>query len=837
MQNSSNSPPGISEGRLFATLTAFFYIVFTLIADSSTLVVSWSWVFIWQVALLCPVLWLLWVIWHQKRFPYLGQGLDWGILLIVIALIISTAFAQFHSQAIWYSWAALCLIAAIYAINSWLKNSQRRYNLLYFQCGLNIAFIVVSLFLWFTQTFLPELAKINSFKPYGINLSYDFSVLELRNWAPLGHQNYVAGYLLLSLPLLMGLSIIQQGKLRWLWTTGIVLGIVDLYTTSSRGGWIGLVVACLFGFIIVIFRSNFSRFWLGLGGAGVLLLIGGLILTNNRLRILLIAILNGQGGDPYRIINGAVGWEIGSSNPLSGVGLGGVSLLYQKYRPFWAGRESELTFQLHNTPAQIWAELGILGIVAEIGSIGLFIYLLWRWLSQHKTEMLLATKDEIIVWSITASFLAYGIMSLTDYQLDNLCISGTLGIFVALIANIFRRESQQSLSHSTPKLVLSGIGVVITATIWLIPVHWAWLLSSQAFFALQEKQPNVDVFSERLSKAHQLASWEPYYPYQLGWNLANLGIESNNGQLLREGIRWFEIGNKISPYQEFGHTNLGWLLVNNNPKLASQEFSQASQLVPAKHGVFFGLGLSMLLQKNPDLFIQSVTIEALRDPLFITSPIWKQPLLQSFYPQITDSIMDRYNDFLKKEPDNSYWHICRGGLALWLGDLATAKLELDKYGTLLDKIMLELAEGKDVKSELANLPESSSKKVIGAWLEPQRRLELLKQAWIETDEVLLPEKMQRELLDSMAKSANFLEWLTTNSPSIEYHRQREGFGVISRHIDGIQPTDFWLVVDNLPMTKWFTELFPSPVYAPDLDIKLQPLRDQLWQRIGAPDGH
>lgn len=180
----------------------------------------------WQTGLLCLVFWLLAILWSQRKIQALGNGLDWVVGLTLIGLIISTLFAQFPNQARWYAWAALCMLAALYCLNHWLCTPKRRYQLLVKQGYLNIAFIIVSLTLWTTQTLLPQLARLNTFKQYGVNLSFDFSVLELRNWAPLGHQNYVAGYLLLAIPLLVSLSILETSKKRWLWFSGGRIGII-----------------------------------------------------------------------------------------------------------------------------------------------------------------------------------------------------------------------------------------------------------------------------------------------------------------------------------------------------------------------------------------------------------------------------------------------------------------------------------------------------------------------------------------------------------------------------------------------------------------------------------
>ncbi|MDR9403385.1 MAG: polymerase, partial [Halothece sp. Uz-M2-17] len=331
--NAFQSQSKRSSGQLFALLTGFFYILFTLMPDSHSLIVVWPWVFIWQVGLICPVLWFLSILLRDKCFSQLGNKIDFGVGLLLISLIITTLFAEIPQKAIWYSWETLCFLAALYSLNYWLSSPQQRYRLLRFQGGLAIAFMLISLLVWGFQTLLPELDRLQSLRELGVNIQFDFSVLELRNWAPLGHQNYVAGYLVLVLPLLIALGIVESGWRRWIWITGVAVGLLDLYTTSSRGGWLGFFVVLLTGLIILLVRSSLPRLGLILSAFGSILLFLLFILANNRLRSLLFAVLSGEGGGQfaYRFITMTVGWNMGSNDFLTGIGLGNVPWLYQTY--------------------------------------------------------------------------------------------------------------------------------------------------------------------------------------------------------------------------------------------------------------------------------------------------------------------------------------------------------------------------------------------------------------------------------------------------------------------------------------------------------------------------
>ncbi|PSF38113.1 polymerase [Aphanothece hegewaldii CCALA 016] len=815
-----------NAGKLWLMLTAAFYVMFTLAPDSHSLMVQWPWVAFWQIGLLCPIIWLLSLIWHHHRLKMLGNGLDWLIGIATIGLILSIFGAEFKNQAFWNVWAVLGGFGALYALSQWLVIPQQRIQLLIKQGYLNIAFIVISLFLWLTQTVFPEISRLNGLKAFGVNIPFDFSVLELRNWAPIGHQNYVAGYLLLALPLLVAHLILQPNQ-RWLWSIGIVLGIVDLYTTSSKGGWLGLLGLFVCGLMILIFKSRISRRWIGIGSISSLTVLLVFLFSNNRLRQTFTNLTSGQNNNEfaYRWINTNVGGMMGTHHPLTGIGVGNVPLAYQKYRPVWAGQESELIYQLHSTPVQLFAEMGIWGILIMIGAIAWLIYSVIRYRPTNTT-------DQIFLSSLVSGLFAYAFMSLTDYQLDNISISGTLIIYFACLASLFKTEQKFPQPIS---IFYTGLGLIIAVMIWLIPIHRAWQLSSLGFFALNQDQ--IDPFISSLTQAHKIVPWEPYYSYQLGWNMGNIALTTQNPQqrqpLINESITWFEKGNIASPYQEFGRSNLGWLLLSQNSANAIDSFIEAIQLIPAKQGNFYGLGLSLLRQNKIELALDAIAFEVIRHPLFITSPIWRSARMQPLYLPIIERIYKLYDKLLINTSSialKNHLYQSRGGVSWWIGDLRQARQDWDKNGTTLSKELLALTEAKNIPAK--NIPATSSMNLLlEAFNKPESRTTLLKQAWITTKQEELPTSLEQQLSVSMANSKNFIQWLKENPPIIQYRNQRAGFGVNSRHIDGVQPYDFFPVVENLALATWFSEVFPSPIYFPEFDLALQPLHQEIMQKL------
>jgi tetratricopeptide (TPR) repeat protein len=835
----------VSSGTLLGLLTLCFYGVLTLLPGSSTMIYAWPWVFLWQMALILPILWLLWQLWFRPMHQFqLGNGFDWLALLWLLGLIVSTAGSEFYAHSLWQAWGALGYLAAVYALTGYLKTPKQAQQLLIVQGYLGLAFILLSLSLWMTQTYLPELSRLNALQAYGIEQGFDFSFSSLRNWHPIGHQNYVAGYLLLIIPLLFGLGIWQRGWPRWVWLTGGSLGLLTLYTTSSRGGSLGLVVLGIVACGLLLWRGTLSRRWklsLGLGAMPFVLVLA---LVNDRLRVLLSSIFSGKIGSSelaYRMITNTTGWYMGLDNSLTGTGLGSVPLVFQKYRPIWAGREAELIDQLHSTPANLWGELGIWGFLLLAGVVLFGLVIGYRWMSQP------SVLPGPLVWSLWGGLLAYSIMSLTDYQLHNVCIAGCLVVYSAVLAAECRWaltpvEQPSDKAHVCQwqrGLVLTGLGLLVAMVIWLIPVQRAWAKSSQGFTAL--KNGNFGQFVEKLTQAHQLVPWDAYYSYQLAWNIGELSFQlpdvAQQTVARDDAIAWFQTALEVSPYQEFGHSNLGWLQTDTNLAAARQSFAQSARLVPAKQGVFFGLGFSALLNQQTDQAIEALTLELLRHPLLLTSPTWQLGLFPTVYEPVLNNLNQKLDTLLTEYPDDleimMLAHRLRGSLRWWRGDTAGAREDWQASETTLGLLLLDVSAGQPV--DMTNYAKTPGTLAIAAWLEPDNRRALLEQAWVtlpedlpQLDAVLPPPEVIDQLETSMNQSATLDEWLQQKAPSWRPRSERLGFGVLSRHIDGPTPVDYLPRIENIPMHQYFPELLEVPKFSPAWDLALQPWRDAVY---------
>ena len=841
------------EGPLLAGSVGLFYALWTLLPNSNSWMVGWPWVVLWQAAVLMPVVWLLWQGWFlPSRSLSLGRGWNLWCGFTLLVLVLSSWQAEFPVQARWYSSAAVGAVATLYGLKGWLNcgtdashawNRDRLNGLLRFQTLLVIVFSLLSLGLWLSQTYLPELARLQALSEYGIQRGFNFNILSLRNWYPIGHQNYVAGFLVINLPLLAGWGWSQRGRWRWLAWGGAGLGLMVLYTTGSRAGGLGLGVTVLTALLLLGIHQR-PQPWQWLLGSGVgLVSLLALGFTNDRLRTSVSAILQGnlsQGELAYRWITLVTGWTMGMAQPWTGLGLGSVPLAYQRYRPGWAGREAELIHQLHNTPIQLWAELGLGGLGLGVGAIAL-----WGWTTYRVWQQTQVPRALLI--GLTSGLVGYGAVALTDYQLDNIAITGSLLIELSLLITFAQFPPRTPQAHPSSRRwqrrwVRVGLGGLLTFLVTLVPFYRAWSLAHQGFVALAEDD-RVG-FVDNLERAHQIAPWQPYYSYQLGWNLGNFSFadslpEEQRRRLQGAAIAWFEAAISQSPHLEFGYSSLGWLQGDVEPVASAIAFTEAAQLVPAKAGVFFGLAIQFLRLNQPEQAIQAFVLEIARHPLYLTSPFWQQPGFQRFYPQVLDGVEALYSEWLRDLPPAVplYYQArrVRGGLQWWRGDWSGAAADWQAINDALGLALVAEAQGV-----LAEPVGGSGGLALQAWQQPDQRRTLLAQAWAQSPQdndnlaaSLPPAALIDVLVAEMDRAETFQQWLQSPALARPNRYERLGFGVLSRQIDGPQPVDYWIRIEHLAMDRFFTSLFPSPSFMPELDQRLAPLRARLIEQVQA----
>ena len=187
----------------------------------------------------------------------------------------------------------------------------------------------------------------------------------VRTQGTVPQPNGFASYLCLTLlPLLAG-RLLSKSDRKGILTWSLVLGVVALITTLSRGGWLGLSVGALY---IAWRRLGFRRaLRTGLLWGMVLTMV---ILALPQVRERLTGDDGGSAQDRWYLAQIALGMI--ADNPAIGVGINNYRIAMWKYVP--KDYEWDLVYRVHTLPLLIFAEMGVVGLLA-------FLYLFWRGIS------------------------------------------------------------------------------------------------------------------------------------------------------------------------------------------------------------------------------------------------------------------------------------------------------------------------------------------------------------------------------------------------------------------------------------------------------------------------
>jgi tetratricopeptide (TPR) repeat protein len=618
------------------------YLLFLWLDFSYMNMTRWPWAPILSGGLLVAAGWGIWQLRRlSKPFRGLGNGLDWAALVWVIALVASTIFSHVPHRSHWYLTMALSYIAALYALSNWLDTKKKIESLTVFLVGSSLFFSCNSSFQYIFKKWLPNQGK--NIDP-GLML----------NTFPLGHQNFVAGFLVLTLPVAVGVAFYYTDWRRWLGIATTLMGLIVLVSTGSRGGFLGLGAALVLSIMFALLIDwSWKKAKLGAGALFILLsLVGILISSNGNFRYRLGAIFTGQ---DLNILSRNWAWGVGlkewQANPWFGVGIGANPYTFKQYATSQYPWSRMLFQQLHNSCIQVLAELGSLGGLAILTTVALIAWLTWK--------LYHAGRLTVLPISIFCGFAGYGVLSLTDYQLEVPAIAITLVLLAALLV---------SLSQDLPKVsswptnirkggTLVGFSLVAIATAFLVPVHRALFESEKGFEAYHQK--NIPIFYNQLVKANYFNPSDPYYPLQLSLAMQEQGLFSqeprSQEEYYRRGAYWAEIAaQKISI--NYTYENAGWAFVHlQKYKIAEKFFKKNLAVDPVARGsTYLGLSASLLQQASK----KEEGIEALAKYLFINPDFFRdkawdgQNSLSKHFLPATEKLIAIYDKMLANYPED-----------------------------------------------------------------------------------------------------------------------------------------------------------------------------------------
>jgi putative inorganic carbon (hco3(-)) transporter len=840
------------KGQWLGALGLLALLGFTWLPNSYSLMVSWPYAALWQGAFCLLVGWSIWISRQfSKPLAGLGHSLDGIILFVALGNGLSVLNAEFRLVAGWNALLLSSYGVVLYLSVNWIRQLPAMKERLWFSlaaCG--------------TITSLISLAY---WRPTpGMWTSQDF-YSAIRNPYPLGHHNFVGGYCLLVLPLVIGFTLTQVGKKRWIGWGAIALNTTALYISGSRGALLGgLAIALLTLTLYVIYYPRKTRkHWLL--AALLSLLVIGALMSNPRVRSLtsfspstnnaapsLDQIDDGPTKD--RLFMLQAGRRIFATHPLLGVGPGNLARVYNLYRPLETGGGLELVQQLHNTPAQILAELGIVGFSGYVLWVG---WLLKLGIALHKTLYKNSQNktDRILLYSIGASWFAYAISSLTDYQLENIGIASTLIITTALLIYLANEHLPASppppLTQRTRRLVSLGLLLYLSILIQ------TWARANAGFYLASAAQKDAESFNfadanAKWMTAHQLMPWDPTYAALSAEQLATVqqeASEQKNKDLLgEEAITSLTAALKSAPNDPWFNQNLAVLrLTQNPPKFAQAEAAirRTVLLFPrSQHYSYYTLGYTYLQQQKKSQATTAFTLESIANPAFLADPLWNNPPFAELLPDVVDRTLTAWQQILASTAPDSYQ-------AAWLQQqIASTQwwhhqppsiqpIDLKKIDPLIRAILQIESDPTSSKNLLAQIIQTpnadtaaSKATLLQAWLTPDQHLSEFLKSFKGTP------AEEKTVTDNIHTHRNLRKWLTSiTQPHSAEFRYGLAFAYRNASANNIRQILSADGPTTSPLLEEFTLFSTPPREFPQLDQKIVELGAQELALIPPSQNH
>jgi putative inorganic carbon (hco3(-)) transporter len=631
-------------------------LAFTWLPNSYGLMVGWPYILIWQGAFFILGSYTLWLC-RQFSIPFkrLGYGLDGIVALTLIAGTLSTINAQFQAIACWNLLLIANYAICLYFLTNWLRHGKLTRHFLWMLLSVTgIITSIIGLALWQPN---PDM---------WLSTNFDSAI---RNPHPLGHHNFVGGYELLVLPIVLTFALAQIGRRKWIYSIAAGIVAIALYASGSRGALVGALALSLIsgGLGLVLSKKHHRRQWVG--AICCLTIVMSLALVSNpRIRTLfnsvpiveentisVVSLADAPARDRVFMIEAAR--KILEAHPILGIGPGNLSRVYNLYRPIETGTGLTIIQQMHNTPAQLAAELGILGLIVYVVLLAILLRL-GMLLHKNITEL----RDRILLYGIGASWFGYAVSSLFDYQLENVGITMMLVVTTALLISL-----GDAYGHSPENLNLSNRTRRISSLCLLALLcgnFQLWIKNDVGLYlsnaGLKDGQ-NLDLVAadEKFAKASKLVPWDPTYSALAAETMLNIAADVKSEEEIKEletlAIDYLKETVKAAPNDPWFNQNLAVLLTQYNAKEAEQYAEHAVRLAPRIDNsyTYYTLGTAYLQQNKIEESIDAFVLESLMNPIFLTATLWKKAPFSDIKQDVVEKTLEGYQQILSTTHKNS----------------------------------------------------------------------------------------------------------------------------------------------------------------------------------------
>lgn len=502
------------------------------------------------------------------------------------------------------------------------------------------------------------------------------------------NPNSFSGYLLLTMPLLIGLYLLFE-KIEYaaLFFVLTMLSFAALLSTGTGGRWlffIAAVASALLLFRLFVPKHKTRLKILFIGFFAVLLLFFIPLGTGRNILSPKPEEISGSTIDRLNIWKST--WEIIKEHPIRGVGFWNFHTIYSKYKnPAYKNIEHYFS---HNDYLQLWAELGIIGLAVFL----ILIYVYFRQGIRCLKMMSLRAADLIRGEAISPSERI-------------MLLSALIGSFLML-------------THT-----IADFDLYIPSILFLFWGYIAYAVSAAVDLGLHKKiRIDLDSFNlfARLGKNKLYILTGALFAFSSIWlfdpYLAHLYSERGKGYLAageyEKARKYFKKAIDIDPVDDSHHFNLGLALskLSNDPaalQMAEDEMKKAMQISPYRPDIYFnlanfyrefylkekGLLAVEMLKKAIELDPVDKTLNHNLGALYLQMGLYKDAITEfkkylGFKPDDFDThteiatayMLNKDYDnavkeadwFLKKENTKNYAHFLRGRILKQKGDYKEA---------------------------------------------------------------------------------------------------------------------------------------------------------------------
>ncbi len=391
----------------------------------------------------------------------------------------------------------------------------------------------------------------------------------------LGNPNYIAQYLIIVLPLSITISLFASHKVKRSLSIIVTLLLVFcLFLTFARGAWLGFFASLIFlGFALPLPRLKRQFKWLIPLILILVIIASYLALSQEPFRKELFRKI------PARIINWKSTLLMIKARPVLGSGIGNLYSVLPRYLSpkFHKILPMQRIAESHNDYLHIWAEIGILGLIAFI----------WLIITYFKKGFQRFREGEGYQKALTAAFMAAIIatlvQSLVSFNLHR-PVPNLMFWSILALTLVSQKKTLLSSKRKSSYSILVSLIVLFAIFFYICSVK---PFVADAYYQKGREYTQIKEWDRGLILLKKAAEIDPRNP-QIHYALGNVYGKKKE---LDKGAEEYKKALTIDPYHIYARTNLGYTsYLMGDYDRAEVELEKAITLHPYYGETHFYLG-------------------------------------------------------------------------------------------------------------------------------------------------------------------------------------------------------------------------------------------------------